>query len=93
MEGEINAARGLFRLRWNPMLTGVVLFLISEFFLFGALFFSYYYLRSVTQTWPPDGVQLAMARPVANTAILLTSSLVLQLGVIAARRGQQGRAT
>ncbi len=79
--------------RWTPMFTGVVLFLISEFFLFGALFFTYYYLRAMSPAWPPADVHLAMGRPVANTVILLTSSAVIFLGVGAVRRGDRRQAS
>ena len=70
--------------------TGLILFLVSEFFLFGALFFTYYYLRIVSASWPPPDVHLSMARPAVNTLILLTSSGTMGLAVRAWRRGNFG---
>ncbi len=61
--------------------TGVIIFLISEFFLFGSLFFVYYYLRVVSGIWPPADVQLSMFRPVLNTVLLLTSSVTMAAGL------------
>jgi cytochrome c oxidase subunit 3 len=92
MDGITIETKSLAKSRWTPILTGVVIFLISEFFLFGALFFTYYYLRSVSQPWPPSGVHLDMGRPIANTVILLASSAVIYMGVRAARRGNWQRA-
>ena len=70
--------------------TGVLLFLVSEFFLFGALFFTYYYLRIMSTAWPPPDVHLSVVRPVANTLILLISSGTMGLAVRAWRRGNFG---
>ena len=66
--------------------TGVILFLISEFFLFGALFFVYYYLRIVSTTWPPPDVQLSMVRPIVNTILLLSSSFTMAASIRAWRK-------
>ena len=66
---------------------GVILFLVSEFFLFGALFFSYYFLKLNSAIWPPPDVNLSMIRPIANTVILLTSSVTLAAALSAWRRG------
>lgn len=66
--------------------TGIVIFLISEFFLFGALFFVYYFLRVTSATWPPADVHLSMIRPILNTGILLTSSVTMALAVKAWRQ-------
>ena len=53
---------------------GMILFLISEAFLFGALFWTYYYLRAHTPVWPPQDVHLTIVLPIINTIILLSSS-------------------
>jgi cytochrome c oxidase subunit III len=58
----------------SPMRLGMVLFLISEAFLFGSLFWTYYYLRSTNVVWPPAGVHLDFNLAVVNTVILLVSS-------------------
>jgi heme/copper-type cytochrome/quinol oxidase subunit 3 len=56
------------------VILGVILFLISEAFLFGALFWTYYYLRGHTPVWPPEGVELETGLALVNTFILLASS-------------------
>ena len=56
------------------VILGVILFLISESFLFGALFWTYYYLRGYTPVWPPEGVELETGLALINTFILLASS-------------------
>jgi heme/copper-type cytochrome/quinol oxidase subunit 3 len=61
----------------SPMKWGIVLFLMSEAFLFGSLFATYYYLRAETAVWPPVGVQIDSALGVINTVILLSSSGVM----------------
>jgi cytochrome c oxidase subunit 3 len=61
----------------SPMRLGMILFLISEAFLFGALFFPYYYLRAESPVWPPAGVELNTSLAIINTIILLSSSLVI----------------
>lgn len=66
---------------------GMLMFLVSEAFLFGNLFFTYYYLRAKTPVWPPQGVELELPLIVVNTAILLTSSVIMQLAIIQAKRG------
>ncbi len=58
----------------TPMYLGMILFLISEAFLFGSLFWTYYYLRAESPVWPPAGVQLDMVLASINTIILLSSS-------------------
>lgn len=73
----------------TPMFTGMVLFLISEVFLFGALFWTYYYLRHYTPVWPPAGVQIERTLAGVNTAILLLSSVSLWLATRAIKRGNE----
>jgi cytochrome c oxidase subunit III len=59
----------------NPMRMGMVFFLISEAFLFGSLFWTYYYLRAETAVWPPAGVELNLTLAGLNTFFLLASSV------------------
>lgn len=69
---------------------GMVLFLFSEAFLFGALFWTYYYLRGrLLPDWPPEGVHLGMALVSVNTAILLSSSATMHWATTAIRRGSR----
>ncbi len=82
------AAVGTEKTARSYVYLGLVLFLISEAFLFGSLFWTYYYLRASNTVWPPAGVQLDMLLASINTFILLSSS-----GVIwwAGRSIRQGR--
>jgi cytochrome c oxidase subunit III len=73
----------------SPMKLGIILFLISEMFLFGALFTVYYYLRAETAVWPPAGVHLGMGLGVVNTAILLSSSAVIWWAGRAIKKGNE----
>lgn len=66
---------------------GMLLFLVSEAFLFGSLFWVYYYLRDNTPDWPPAGTSLNTALASVNTAILLGSSGTMYLATAAIRRG------
>ncbi len=68
---------------------GMVLFLISEAFLFGSLFWTYYYLRASNAVWPPAGVQLDLVLASINTFILLSSSLTIWLAGRSLRNGSQ----
>ena len=56
---------------------GVALFLISEAFLFGSLFWTYFYLRHESPVWPPERVHLNTTMALINTALLVISSLVI----------------
>jgi cytochrome c oxidase subunit III len=53
---------------------GMILFLVSETFLFGALFWTYYYLRANNSIWPPQDVNLNSGLATINTVLLLSSS-------------------
>lgn len=72
------------------MYLGVILFLISEAFLFGSLFWTYFYLRIKSDVWPPPGVDLNLGFASLNTAILLASSGAIWLAGTAIRRGKEG---
>jgi cytochrome c oxidase subunit 3 len=58
----------------STMRLGMVFFLISETFLFGSLFTTYYYLRAEAPVWPPVGVRLDTTLAIINTVLLLSSS-------------------
>ena len=70
--------------------TGMVLFLVSEAFLFGSLFWTYYYLRAASSVWPPQDVHLTLVLVIPNTIILLTSSLTFWLSTVAIRKNSPG---
>jgi cytochrome c oxidase subunit III len=77
------AARGTS----SPIL-GMVLFVASEAMFFAALFGAYATIATKAAVWPPANIPIPeLPIPIALTVILVSSSLVLQLGVRAARRG------
>ena len=72
---------------------GMWLFLVTEILLFGGLFLAYSYMRArYPQEFHHAGMQLNATIGVANTFILLTSSLTLALGIVATQRGEELRA-
>jgi cytochrome c oxidase subunit III len=76
----------------NPrshMYVGMILFLVSEAFLFGSLFWTYYYLRASNSVWPPSGVQLDLILAGVNTFILLSSSVSIWWAGGAIRRNKE----
>jgi cytochrome c oxidase subunit 3 len=75
--------------RRTPMFTGMVLFIISEAFLFGSLFWSYYYLRATTQVWPPAGANIERTLAITNTILLPASSAAIWFATTAIRKGNR----
>ena len=70
-----------------PLKTGMKVFLTSETFLFGSLFWTYYYLRAMTPGWPPEHPSATLAG--VNTIFLLASSGTIWLGLRAIRSGNE----
>ena len=68
---------------------GTMVWLASELMFFGGLFAAYFTLRSAATTWPPRGVDLAIARGALFTLVLVASSGTMQLAVRAAERRDQ----
>jgi cytochrome c oxidase subunit III len=85
---EISEARPK-SLTSNPPYLGMILFLISEAFLFGALFWTYYYSKYQSPAWPPAGVEISPYLAIANTALLLCSSGAIWWGVRAFKKGNE----
>jgi cytochrome c oxidase subunit 3 len=75
----------------SSSLLGMVLFIASEVMFFGGLFGAYFTVRSAATTWPPEGTEVHLETWYAAilTAILVTSSVTMQLGVWAIRRNEQ----
>lgn len=73
--------------RSSPMRMGMALFILSESFLFGSLFWTYYYLRAMAPEWPSHHPSAAL--PAVNMVILLASSVVIWSGTRAIRRGNE----
>jgi cytochrome c oxidase subunit 3 len=75
--------------RERPAYLGMVFFLISEVFLFGSLFWAYYYLRAETPVWPPAGVRLDTVLAGINTLFLLAGSGTIWWAVRSIRKGNE----
>lgn len=74
----------------SSSLLGMVLFIASEVMFFGGLFGAYFTIRSAAPEWPPpDNPHLSAAYAAVLTAILVSSSVTMQLGVWAIRRNHQ----
>jgi cytochrome c oxidase subunit III len=77
--------------RPSMLRVGVVVWLASELMFFSGLFAGWFTLRAISHDWPPEGVELGVARTALFTAILVASSVTMHLGVRAAehhdRRG------
>jgi cytochrome c oxidase subunit III len=68
---------------------GMWLFLASDSLTFGALLFAYSYGRISNPSWPTPFGKESIANATIMTACLLSSSLTMVLGVIAANRGDR----
>ena len=80
---ETRPARGTS----GPIL-GMVLFVASEAMFFAAFFGAYFTIKAANKVWPPPGIPTPkLALPAIATAMLVSSSFVLQAGVRAIRRG------
>lgn len=76
----------------GPIL-GMVLFVASEAMFFAAFFGAYFTIRSSSSTWPPKGIpHLKIDVATVLTVILVSSSVVLQIGIRAIRTGRPRRA-
>src|ERR1700674_5083828 len=68
---------------------GMWLFLLSDTLTFGALLFAYSYGRISNPAWPTPFGKESITNATIMTACLLSSSLTIVLGVLAARRGDR----
>src|ERR1700745_4483379 len=68
---------------------GMWLFLASDSLTFGALLFAYSYNRIANPAWPTPFGKPSIANATVMTACLLSSSLTMVLGVLAANRGDK----
>ncbi|MBD2250267.1 cytochrome c oxidase subunit 3 [Nostoc parmelioides] len=66
---------------------GLLTFLISESLMFGGFFATYLFFKGTTEVWPPEGTEVELFVPAINTAILLSSSVVIHFGDMAIKRG------
>lgn len=56
---------------------GVIVFLCAEGMIFFGLFAAYLIYRAVSPVWPPEGIERELILPGINTAILISSSFVI----------------
>jgi len=83
LQADERAVRGTS----SPVL-GMVLFVASEAMFFAAFFAIYAIAYSSARVWPPRGVVVpALALPTVATVLMVASSLSVQLGLRAIRRG------
>lgn len=76
----------------SPGRAGMGLLIATEAALFGYLLFSYFYLYlQGHESWPPEGPPVLFL-PGLNTAILLSSSVLVWLCERMLKRGRRGRA-
>ena len=72
---------------------GMALFVATEATLFGTIIGTYFYLRFNNLHWPPPGVpEPKLTLPLVLTALLVATSVPVQLAVNAASRGQLSQA-
>jgi cytochrome c oxidase subunit 3/cytochrome c oxidase subunit I+III len=70
---------------------GMAMLVATEGTLFGVLVASYFYLRFKSVEWPPPGVpRPELVVPIVLTAVLVSTSLPMQLAQSAIRRGRLG---
>ncbi|MER3488226.1 MAG: hypothetical protein C4307_05685, partial [Chloroflexota bacterium] len=75
----------------DTTLIGPLLFIASEAMFFAGLFAAYFNVRARETVWPPEGIELDYPIAVVITAILVTSSLTMQLAVSAIKAGDRRR--
>jgi cytochrome c oxidase subunit 3 len=71
---------------------GMVVWLASELMFFAGLFAAWFALRAINDPWPPEGVELEVARTAAATVVLVASSFTLHAGERASHAGDRRRA-
>ena len=74
-------------IRAHPLVFGTVVFLASESMVFAALLAAYYYLRGMTDTWPPAGIELSATSMTIGTFLLAAGSVMMTFAQMAATRG------
>jgi cytochrome c oxidase subunit 3 len=75
----------------NTALLGMLLFIGSELMFFAGLFAAYFNARAAAPAWPPVGVDFinAVPLPLIVTAILISSSVTMQIAVWRIRKGDR----
>src|SRR5215210_2580554 len=76
--------------RVEPQLLGMLLFIISEVMVFGALFTAYFFIRIVAgDEWPASDMELPVSIAGVNTAILLSSSITMHWAQTSIKHGNR----
>lgn len=70
---------------------GVILFLASDIMLFAPFFAAYFLLRSTSDGWPPEGVEIDTLRAAIATLVLVSSSFTLIVADRGLEHGQRTR--
>lgn len=69
---------------------GVIIFLLTEIMLFGALFTFYFTAKIGQSSWPPSGVpELPVFSTGINTAILVSSGFTMHVGIMFLKRNSR----
>jgi len=76
----------------GPVL-GMVLFVASEAMFFAAFFAAFFTIKDNEPVWPPPGIHLENKVASILTAILILSSVTVQIAVRSMRSGAKSRAT
>jgi cytochrome c oxidase subunit III len=72
---------------------GMLVFVLTEATLFGAIFGSYYYLRFTTAHWPPPGTpEPSVTVPLVLAFVLAATSVPMAIAARAAGAGEAARA-
>lgn len=87
--GEILPYRAPYAREHTTAYIGMVIFIAAWAMMFACFFFAYGALRLGAKDWPPLGqAALPLGLPGLNTAVLVLSSLTLELGLACTRRGR-----
>lgn len=71
-------------------LAGLPLFIASEAFIFLGLFVSYWLLRLLSPSWPPEGTpHIALGTPIVMTIILVSSSFTIHFAEEKLEKGDE----
>jgi len=79
--------------RFNSGMWAIIMFVGSETMFFAALFTTYFFLRGKIPAWEPVFGEKPswLGLPLVNTIELVTSSVTMQLAVIAIKKGDRRR--
>jgi heme/copper-type cytochrome/quinol oxidase subunit 3 len=74
----------------SPGWWGMALLIVTEAVLFGSMLTGYFYIRSTTTGWPPEGIaRPELLLPAIGTALLIGSSVPMVLAELSIKRGNQ----